>query len=100
VVEIESDRQQFAPHGVNTGVVEFAIMQAGKPKLERKATLRAADSTPNSKVALYVDRDSPVAYRVSWHSASGSHEDKLAVLDSDYLFLTPPALQDSSTAAH
>ena len=97
VVEIEADRQQFAPHGVNTGVVEFAIMRAGKPKLERKATLRAADSVPTSKVALYVDRDSPVAYRVSWHSASGSKEDKLAVLESDYLFLTPPSLQDSSS---
>ena len=27
-----------------------------------------------------------------------SKEDKLAVLESDYLFLTPPALQDSSGA--
>lgn len=96
VVEIEADRQQFAAHGISTGVVEFAIMQAGKPKLERKATLRAGDAAPNSKVALYVDRDSPVAYRVSWHSANGSREDKLAMLDSDYLFLTAPALQDSS----
>ena len=96
IVEIESDRQQFASHGVNTGVVEFAILQAGKPKLERKATLRAADSAPTSRVALYVDRDSPVAYRVSWHSANGTKEEKLSVLDSDYLFLTPPALQDST----
>jgi hypothetical protein len=90
VVEIEADRQQFAPHGVNTGVVEFAIMQAGKPKLERKATLRASDAAPTSKVALYVDRDAPIAYRVSWHSANGAKEQKLAVLDSDYLFLAPP----------
>jgi len=92
IVEIEADRQGFAGQGVNTGVVEFAILQAGRPKLERKATLRAADAVPTSRVALYVDRDSPIAYRVSWHSANRSQEDKLAVLESDYLFLTPPSL--------
>ena len=98
VVDIESDRQQFGSHGVSTGVVEFAIVQAGKPKLERKATLRASDAAPSSRVALYIDRDSPVAYRVSWHSATGNREEKLALLDSDYLFLTPPSLQDSTGA--
>lgn len=96
VVEIEADRQQFAAQGVNTGVVEFAIMQAGKPKLQRKATLRAADATPTSRVALYVDRDSPIGYRVSWHSARGVKEDKLSVLESDYLLLSPPSLLDAS----
>lgn len=92
IVEIESDRQGFATLGVSTGVVEFAILQAGKPKLERKATMRAADAVPTSRVALYVDRDSPIAYRVSWHSSSRSQEEKLSLLESDYLFLTPPSL--------
>lgn len=98
IVEIESDRQGFAANGVNTGVVEFAIMQAGKPKLERKATMRAADAASTSRVALYVDRDSPIAYRVSWHSASGSHEQKLSLLESDYLFLMPPSPADRGAA--
>lgn len=92
IVEIEADRQKFTELGVNTGVVEFAILQAGKPRLERKATLRATDATSVSRIALYVDRDSPIAYRVSWHSAKGSNEEKLSVLESDYLFLTPPAV--------
>ena len=73
VVEIESDRQQFLPHGVNTGVVEFAIMQAASRKLERKATLRAADAAPTSKVALYVDKDTPIAYRVPRDSRVRQH---------------------------
>lgn len=97
VVEIEADRGQFASHGVSTGIVEFAILQAGKPKLERKATLRAADASPNSRVALYVDRDSPIAYRVSWHAPDRSQEGKLSVLESDYLFLSPPVLQETAT---
>lgn len=96
VVEIEADRQQFTAQGVSTGVVEFAILQAGKPQLQRKATLRATDAAPTSRVALYVDRDSPIAYRVSWHSARGAKEDKLSVLESDYLLLSPPSLLDSS----
>ena len=98
IVEIESDRQGFTAQGVSTGVVEFAILQAGKPKLERKATLRAADASPTSRVALYVDRDSPIAYRVSWHSASGSHEEKLSLLESDYLFLLPPSVLNPATS--
>jgi hypothetical protein len=91
VVEIEADRQLFKDRGMSTAVVEFAVLQAGKPKLERKAVLRASDASPTSRVSLYVDKDSPVAYRVSRHSAAGSHEGRLQVLESDYLFVTPPA---------
>ena len=99
VIEIEADRQLFKDRGMSTAVVEFAVMQAGKPKLERKATLRVADAAPNSKVSLYVDKDTPIAYRVSWHSASGNQVGKLAVLDTDYLFITPPAAGEPTGAA-
>ena len=99
VIEIEADRQLFKDRGMSTAVVEFAVMQAGKPKLERKATLRVADAAPNSKVSLYVDKDTPIAYRVSWHSASGNQVGKLAVLDTDYLFITPPAAGETTGSA-
>jgi hypothetical protein len=98
VVEIEADRQLFKDRGMNTAVVEFAVMQGGKPKLERKATLRVSDATPTSKVSVYADKNSPIAYRVSWHSAAGSREGKLAVLESDYLFLSPPSGTETSGA--
>jgi hypothetical protein len=81
---------------LGTAIVEFATIQAGKPKLERKATLRGTDSSPTTKVSLYVDKDTPIAYRVSWHSATGSREGKLELLSSDYVFLTLP---DSDAAA-
>lgn len=99
VVEIEADRQLFKDRGFATAVVEFAVLQAGKPKLERKALLRATDAAPTTKVSLYVDKDSPVAWRVSWHSASGSREGKLQVLESDYVFVTPPTASESTGAA-
>jgi hypothetical protein len=97
VIEIEADRQLFAAHGVSTAVVDFAVVQAGKPKVVSKATLHAADSAPVSKIAVYVDRDSPIAYRVTWHSPSGSHQDKLQLLESDYLYLVAPAADSART---
>jgi hypothetical protein len=99
VVEIEADRQTFAQHGVNTAVVEFASTLAGKPRIQRKATLRAVDTTPSSKVSVYLDPKSPLAYRVSWHSGAGAHEGKLDLLESDYLFVVPPGSDVSGTAA-
>lgn len=91
VVEIEADRSQFADHGVATAVVEFATILGGKPTLLKKATLRASDTTPTTKLALYMDKGSDVAYRVTWYAKDGTHQGKLEVLDSDYLYLTPPS---------
>jgi hypothetical protein len=99
VVEIEADRQTFAQHGVNTAVVEFASTLAGKPRIQRKATLRAVDTTPSSKVSLYLDPKTPIAYRVSWHSGAGANEGKLDLLESDYLFVVPPGSDVSGTAS-
>ncbi|PYQ06974.1 MAG: hypothetical protein DMF82_04865, partial [Acidobacteria bacterium] len=90
VVEIDADRQLFAASGVATAVVEFATMLAGRPKLVHRATLRATDATPITKVAVYHDRGTPVAVRVTWHSPTGKTQGKLEVLDSDALYLTPP----------
>ena len=90
IVEIDADRQLFAKHGVATAVVEFLAIVGGKPRAQRKAILRAADAAPTTKVAVYHDRGTPVAVRVTWHSTEGKKEVKVDVLDSDYLFLTPP----------
>ncbi|NOT33912.1 MAG: hypothetical protein HOP12_07055 [Candidatus Eisenbacteria bacterium] len=98
VIEIEADRQQFAQQGLSTAVVEFASTLAGKPRLQRKATLRATDTAPTSKVSLYLDPKSPLAYRVSWHSAKGDHLGRLGLVESDYLFIVPPS-SDSLRAA-
>jgi len=90
VIEIDADRQLFAASGVATAVVEFATMLAGKPKLASRATLRATDAAPTTKLSLYHDRGTPVAVRVSWYSPAGKTEGRLQPLDSDLLYLTPP----------
>lgn len=98
VVEIEADRTLFADKGIATAVVEFATQLAGKPRLLKKVTMRAADTTPTSKVALYCDKNSPIAYKVTWYAKTGSKSGKLELLDSDYLYLTPPDASTSATA--
>jgi hypothetical protein len=97
VVEIEADRALFQDRGIATGLVEFATILAGKPRVLKRTTLRATDTTPTAKLALYHDKGTQIAYRVTWHSKNGSKEGKLEVLDSDYLYLTPP--ESGGTAA-
>jgi hypothetical protein len=89
-IEVDADRKLFIDRGVATAVLEFATYLGGKQRLQRKATLRAADAASTSRVAVYHDRETPVAFRVSWHSTSGSRAGALDLLESDYLFLTPP----------
>lgn len=62
----------------------------GKNRLQRKAILRAADAASTTSVAVYRDRNTPMAVRVTWHGKSGKSEGKPEVLDSEYLYLTPP----------
>jgi hypothetical protein len=90
VIEIDADRASFQERGIATGLVEFATILAGKPRVLKKATLRATDTTPTFKLALYHDKGTQIAYRVTWHSKNGNKEGKLEVLDSDYLYLSPP----------
>lgn len=99
VIEIDADRQLFAARGMASAVVEVASVLAGKPRLERKFVLRAADSDPISKVAVYHDRDTPLAVRVSWHSPSETITGGLEPLESDYLFLAPPPPASSASPA-
>ena len=95
-IEIEADRQLLTDNGVSTGVVEFAVVLGDEPRLVKKATLRAGDADPVSRVALYHDRGEPVAYRVSWFAAGGTQKGDLQLLDSDFMFLVPPALNEDS----
>jgi hypothetical protein len=97
VIEIDADRQLFGAAGVSTAVVELATMLGGKPKLKQRATLRAADSESSTKLVVYHDRGTPVAARVSWHSASGKTEGKLQLVDGDYMYLTPPSAPGGGT---
>jgi hypothetical protein len=92
LVEIDADRQLFAQAGVATAVVEVATMLGGKPRVQRKALLRATDGAPTTKVSIYHDRNTPIAVRVTWHGKTGKVEGKLEELESDYLLLTPPTM--------
>lgn len=91
VYEVDADRASFAASGVVTGVIEIASVLAGKPRLERKATLRATDSEVTSKFAVFHDRETPIALRVTWHTTRKKIEAPLELLESDYLLLFPPA---------
>lgn len=99
IVEIDADRSLFASKGIVTAVVEIGTTLGGKPRLQRKATLRAADAASTTSVAVYRDRGADMIVRVTWHAKSGKTDAKTEVLDSEYLYLTPPDMSGPGTGA-
>jgi len=90
VVEIEADRSLLKERGATAVTVEFYVVLDGKPQKQKSLTLRAGDSVDISKVALYHDRNQPVAYKVIWRAQDRAEQARLAPLDSEVLYLTPP----------
>lgn len=90
VVEIDADRKLLRDNGVASSVVDFATILLGRPQMQRRAILRATDADAVTTLALYGDPDEPVAYRVTWYSPRATDAGKLQILDSDYLYLSPP----------
>lgn len=97
VLVIDADRSQFGPLGIVTAVVEVGTILGGKPRLQRKAILRAGDADATTSVAVYRDRGADTIVRITWHSKSGREEVKTEVLESGYLYLTPPDLTKSAS---
>ncbi len=95
LVEVDADRALFAERGIRSAVLEFATPIAGKPKLQRKATLRPDDAEATSSVAIYHDRGRPVGWRVTWYSREGKLESDAQPLTSEYLFLVPPETESA-----
>lgn len=91
VVEIDADRSLFVARGLSTADVEFATVLAGKPRIASRAVLRAGDAESVSRISIYGDRGEPVATRVTWNAPDRKVQGGLEPLESDYLFLTPPA---------
>lgn len=91
VIEIEADRQLFKDRNMATAVVEFATLMADKPRLQRRTSLRANDSDPLTKVAVYADRNTPIGIHISWYSPTGVQKERVKLLESDFVFITPPA---------
>lgn len=96
VIVIDADRANFAPNGIVTAVIEVGTILGGKPRLQRKAILRAGDAEATNSIAVYRDRGADTIVRVTWHGKSGKVEGKADVLDGTYLYLTPPDLNKPS----
>lgn len=92
VIEIDADRQLFIANGITAAVVEFATLLAGQPKRDQSVILRATDASPTTKLAVYHDRGAPVGVQVQWFSSAGQSTGSRQLLDSNLLYLTPPAV--------
>jgi hypothetical protein len=91
-IELDADRQQFMTDEISSVNVSFATTQGGEKKVARNVILRATDQASTNKISVYHDKDAPVVYNTIWYSKSkGEARPELARLNSNYLFLAPPA---------
>jgi hypothetical protein len=92
VIEIDADRGQFRDAGIVTAVIDFATVLAGTARKYKSIALKSADAVSSVSTAIYHDSTEEIVYRVTWHSKDGRQfRTELQVLDSDYLYLVPPA---------
>jgi len=98
-VEVDVDRSRLKDAGVSSMTVRFVCMLAGKAEEQRSLILRPTDTSSVSKVTLYYDPDTPVAYEVTSFDTSGKPtRGGLQVLQESYLPLQPPSARTSAEA--
>jgi hypothetical protein len=90
-VEVDVDRTKLKEANVTSMTVRFVAMLGGKAEEQRSLVLRPGDASSVSKVTLYYDPNTPVAYEVTSYDASGKGtRGGLQVLNESYLPLSPP----------
>ncbi len=92
LIEIDADRAEFEPTGMKSATIRFFATLNGKPQVQKTLVLRAGDTENTSKVALYFDKDQPLAYQVNWYPTKSQNPIKgpIEELKDDYLYLVPP----------
>jgi hypothetical protein len=89
-VEVDADRGRFQDMGVASANVVFEYPLLGEPKRTR-VTLRAADTSSISQLALYRDPGSKLKARVTWYFKNGKTAVRdIAQADDTYFLLVPP----------
>ena len=89
-VEVGIDKQLQEQAGIQSVRIRFASMLFNKPYKGKMLVLRGSNADESMKTTVYHDKDQPLVYQVNWYSNNGIVEDKLKVLNDDYLFLIPP----------
>lgn len=90
-IQVVADREAFERGGINTAVVRFATVLAGKAGKQAEIRLNADDPDPSAVVVIYHDPGEAVVYQVDWYLDDGPVNDELALLESSYLPLEGPA---------
>ena len=90
-IEVDADRQQFMTDSISSVDINFLSVQGGDKKPVRHIVLRSGDQSSTSKITVYHDQEAPVVFQATWYSKSkGSAKMDLALLKTNYLFLTTP----------
>lgn len=90
IVDIDAGRDLFMMNGFSSANIRFATLIDGSPVPVRSLLLRVIDAEWNSQIIIYHDEGQQIVYQTTWYGSDGEVKEPLAVLKSDYLFLTPP----------
>jgi len=90
-VDLDADRGLFNDQKVASANVVFEYPLMGETKRTR-VTLRAADTSSTSQVALYRDKGAKIKARVTWYYKNGRQVTQdLPGTENAYFVLVPPA---------
>lgn len=91
VLEIEVDRELMKESDILSARIEFATIMNGETQRAQGYTLRASDTENVMTTTLYHDWGEDAVYRISWYTRKGKLTREIEVVDSDYIYLVPPA---------
>lgn len=97
-IEVDTDLAALKTNGYAAAGIEFACRLGGAPKIAQRTTVRASAADPTIRLTVYHDRDTPIAYRVTWHSSRGKTPEKMQLLDGGYVLLNPPPVPGNGAA--
>jgi len=89
-IAIDLDKTELAHQGIRSARILFTVKLNGEQEEQKTIVLRAGDEHNSSEVALYHDKNTPIAYQIDWYTDDGVIESKSIELKGNYIFLYPP----------
>lgn len=94
-IDVDAGRDLFMMQGFASAQINFASMINGKPVPIKRLLLRVNDPEWNSQISVYHDKGQDIVYQTTWYGTEGEIMQQMKVLESNYLFLSPPTSENT-----
>jgi hypothetical protein len=89
-IEIDIDRSYFKELGIRSCEIRFSALLLGAAQPAKTLIIKENDNSVSNSCSFYMDKDSPMAYQIVWHTVNGDKVEGMKLLESDFLFVNRP----------